>query len=224
MRKQDSDGIDTTGSTGTRRRLTRRIGGVGLVLAAAGLGLASVGSAQAAQPSPAKPGQKAKPAPAPASKTGQKAKPAPAPGTSVPTCGVSDLSASFGKKLAGGMNHQGVVLKLKNTSGHTCNVRGYPGLGLENAKHKALKSTTHWGNTWYATNPGKKTLALKSGSSAEAVISWSHANANTSGAKHASYLQVTPPASKAHKTLKFPQWVDHGKLQVTALARTASLK
>ncbi|MEV5876446.1 DUF4232 domain-containing protein [Streptomyces sp. NPDC052101] len=135
-----------------------------------------------------------------------------------PTCAVSALSASFGEGLAGGMNHQGVVVKLKNTSAHTCQLRGYPGLGLENAAHRTLPSTTHWGDTWYAKSPAKTTLTLRKGQSAEAVIAWTHANTGTADAVHAAYLEVTPPAATNHKTLKFPEWVDNGDLSVTALA------
>ncbi|MGW4568998.1 DUF4232 domain-containing protein, partial [Streptomyces sp. NPDC004561] len=143
---------------------------------------------------------------------------AQAAGATTPTCSVSGLTASFGQGLAGGMNHQGVVLKLKNTGAHTCLLRGYPGLGLENAAHRTLRSTTHWGDTWYAKSPAKSTLTLRKGQSAEAVISWTHANTGTSDAVHASYLEVTPPAATSHKTLAFPQWVDNGDLRVTALA------
>ncbi|MFI8850908.1 DUF4232 domain-containing protein [Streptomyces sp. NPDC053499] len=160
------------------------------VATAAGLGLAGAGAAQALGESQA----------------------------STPTCTTSGLTASFGQKLGGGMSHEGVVLKLKNTSGHTCALRGYPGLGLEDSKHRTLGSSVHWGDTWYAKDPGKKTLTLKKNQSAEAVIAWTHANAGTSGARHATYLQVTPPANTAHKTLKLPTWVDHGRLSVTALA------
>ncbi|WP_328320215.1 DUF4232 domain-containing protein [Streptomyces sp. NBC_00388] len=142
---------------------------------------------------------------------------------SASTCAASGLTASFGQQLAGGMNHQGVVLKLKNTSGHTCELRGYPGLGLQDAGHHALASSVHWGSTWYAKGPAKQTLSLKDGQSAEAVIAWTHANTGTSGARHAAYLVVTPPASTAHKTLKFPQWVDNGNLAVTALASHISV-
>lgn len=138
--------------------------------------------------------------------------------TATPTCAVSGLSASFGRQLAGGMNHQGVILELKNTSRHTCALRGYPGLGLENSTHKVLASKVHWGSTWYAADPGKKTLTVAPGKSVQAVLAWTHANTGTSGARHAAYLEITPPASTKHLTLKFPQWVDNGDLDVTALA------
>ncbi|EST19612.1 DUF4232 domain-containing protein [Streptomyces roseochromogenus] len=161
------------------------------VATAAGLGLAGAGVAQAAQAGAV---------------------------TATPTCAVSALSASFGQGLAGGMNHQGVVLKLTNTGAHMCVLRGFPGLGLENGSHRTLHSATHWGDTWYVKSPAKTTLTLRKGQSAEAVIAWTHANTGTADAVHAAYLQVTPPAATSHKTLKFPQWVDNGDLEVTALA------
>ncbi|MFF0188415.1 DUF4232 domain-containing protein [Streptomyces sp. NPDC005244] len=138
---------------------------------------------------------------------------------STPTCAVSALKATFGEKLAGGMNHQGVVVKLRNLSGTACALRGFPGLGLENSAHKTLSSHTHWGDTWYAGNPGTKTLTLRDGESAEAVVSWTHANTGTPQAIHAAYLEITPPAATRHKTLAFPEWVDNGNLSVTALAK-----
>ncbi|MEU8951567.1 DUF4232 domain-containing protein [Streptomyces sp. NPDC048489] len=177
-------------------RRGRRVGRVLLAGAAvAALGLGGTAAAQAA--------------------TGSGAKSTKA----TPTCSASALKATFGKALAGGMNHQGVVINLRNLSGRTCALRGFPGLGLENSAHKVLASHTYWGDTWYAASPAKKTLTLKDGESAEAVVSWSHANTGTSGAVHASYLEITPPASTQHKTLAFPQWVDHGELRVTVLAR-----
>ncbi|MFG2307385.1 DUF4232 domain-containing protein [Streptomyces sp. NPDC048566] len=140
-------------------------------------------------------------------------------GTATPTCAAAALKATFGEKLAGGMNHEGVVVRLRNLSGTTCALRGFPGLGLEDSAHRTLTSHTHWGDTWYAANPGKRTLVLEDGESAEAVVAWTHANAGTDDAVHASYLEITPPASTRHKTLAFPEWVDHGDLSVTALAR-----
>ncbi|MEV7434852.1 DUF4232 domain-containing protein [Streptomyces griseoviridis] len=138
---------------------------------------------------------------------------------STPTCAASALKATFGERLGGGMNHQGVVLRLRNLSGSSCDLRGFPGLGLEDAAHRTLPSHTAWGDTWYVKDPGKKTLTLKDGESAEAVLAWTHANTGTSEAVHASALRITPPASTAYKTLAFPEWVDHGDLTVTALAR-----
>ncbi|MFE9603599.1 DUF4232 domain-containing protein [Streptomyces hokutonensis] len=185
---------DQAGTAKPRHRADRRFGRTVIGLAAvAGLGLAAWAStADAATSSTAR---------------------------ATPTCSAAALKAGFGRGLAGGMNHQGVVITLRNLSGRTCALRGYPGLGLENSAHKKLTAHTHWGNTWYAHNPGKKTLVLKDGQSAEAVVAWTHANTGTSGAVRASFLEITPPGATQHKTLAFPQWVDHGDLSVTALAR-----
>ncbi|WP_037869305.1 DUF4232 domain-containing protein [Streptomyces sp. SPB074] len=135
-----------------------------------------------------------------------------------PTCATAGLTASLSKHLAGGMNHAGAILDLKNTSGHTCALRGYPGLGLQDADGKTLTTKTHWGVTWYAADAGKKTLTLKNGQHAQAVIAWTHANTGTAQAKHAAKLIVTPPAATTHKTLKLDEWVDNGQLDVTSLA------
>ncbi|MEV0484347.1 DUF4232 domain-containing protein [Streptomyces sp. NPDC050508] len=188
---------DQAGTAKHRHRADRRFGRTVIGLAAvAGLGLAAwAGTANAATSS------------------------GTATAKATPTCSAAALKATYGQQLAGGMNHEGVVIRLRNLSGRTCALRGYPGLGLENSAHKKLTTHTHWGNTWYAHNPGKKTLTLKDGESAEAVVAWTHANTGTSGAVHAAYLEITPPASTQHKTLALPQWVDHGDLSVTALAK-----
>ena len=178
------------GAHATSNRMTRRI-----VVAAAATALVATTGAVAAQASTAA-----------------------STGAALPTCTAAGLAASLHRTLAGGMMHQGTVLELKNTSSHTCALLGYPGLGLENAQHKPLTTHTGWGATWYAGNPGKKLIELKPGQAAQAVIAWTHANTGTSGAEHAAYLEVTPPASTTHKTIAFKNWADHGDLAVTALA------
>lgn len=179
------------GTHATGKRMTRRI-----VVAAAATALAAVTGVGAAQAGTASTGA----------------------GAALPTCTAAGLAASLHQPLVSGMNHQGAVLELKNTSSRTCALLGYPGLGLENAQHKALTTRTDWGSTWYAGNPGKKLVELKPGQAAQAVLAWTHANTGTSGAAHAAYLEITPPASTTHKTVAFKNWADHGELAVTALA------
>ncbi|MEV4743114.1 DUF4232 domain-containing protein [Streptomyces sp. NPDC049555] len=140
-----------------------------------------------------------------------------APAEATPTCGVAGLKASLsdaGHQV--GMSHEGTVLKLTNTSGRTCALRGYPGLGLEDAAHKTLTSHTRWGSTYFVNDPGKRTLFLKPGGSAEAALAWAHATAPVM--VQASYLQITPPASTEHLTVPFDKLVTNGDLSVTAFA------
>ncbi|SDF94035.1 DUF4232 domain-containing protein [Streptomyces griseoaurantiacus] len=174
----------------------RRFGRAALALAAvAGLGLAGAAAARAADGG------------------------ATSGTASTPTCSPAALKTTFGRHLTGGMNHAGVVLTFRNLSGTTCALRGFPGVGLEDAAHRALPTHTHRGDTWYAGDPGTKTLLLKDGEAAEAILAWTHVDAGTSEAVHASYLEITPPAATTHRTLAFPEWVDNGDLHVTALAR-----
>ncbi|MGQ4517054.1 DUF4232 domain-containing protein [Streptomyces sp. DW26H14] len=143
------------------------------------------------------------------------ATPAPA---KTPTCRTADLTAKINQPLAGGMNHAGARLVLTNTGRRTCALRGYPGLGLEAAGHRALRTRTEWGPTWYADNPGVRTFTLSPGRQAQAVLSWTHTGSDGGDAR---YLEVTPPASTTHLTVPFRQQVDGGTMQVTALSPAA---
>ncbi len=115
------------------------------------------------------------------------------------------------------MNHEGTYLRFENTSGKTCALRGYPGLGLEKAGHAKAATDVRWGSTYFAQDPGKKTVYLKNGASAWADLVWTHTGAD---AVHAKYLEVTPPAATAHRTLAFDKIVDNGTLNVTSLSAT----
>ncbi|MFE0042490.1 DUF4232 domain-containing protein [Streptomyces albireticuli] len=135
-----------------------------------------------------------------------------------PTCHVSGLRASLSDKGGhqNGMSHEGTVLALTNTSGRTCALRGYPGLQLEDTRHQAVDTDTSWGSTYFVPDPGKRTLVLKPGGSAEAALAWAHADAPR--LVQAGYLRVTPPASRDHLTIPFEKTVTNGHLSVTAFA------
>lgn len=66
------------------------------------------------------------------------------------------------------MNHVGIFLRFENTGSGICTLYGYPGLGLENAKHQAVKTKAIWGSTYFLADPGKHTViriaAARSGS------------------------------------------------------------
>ncbi|MGK5728877.1 DUF4232 domain-containing protein [Streptomyces sp. URMC 124] len=140
-----------------------------------------------------------------------------------PTCDVSGLRASLDDKGGhqNGMSHVGTVLVLTNTSGRACALRGYPGLQLEDAHHKAVDTTTSWGSTYFIPDPGKSTLLLQPGGSAEAALAWAHADAPRM--VQAGYLRITPPASRDHLTIPFEQMVTNGQLSVTAFARSITV-
>ncbi|MFI1968593.1 hypothetical protein BLA24_05920 [Streptomyces cinnamoneus] len=147
-----------------------------------------------------------------------------APAEAAATCGTSGLRASLADKSPGGqsgMSHEGTVLTLTNTSDHTCALRGYPGLGLEDARHGPLETHTSWGSTYFIPDPGKQTLRLRPGESAEAGLAWAHADAPTM--VQARYLEITPPASRDHLTVPFDKTVTNGDLSVTAFARTVDV-
>ncbi|MDF3289631.1 DUF4232 domain-containing protein [Streptomyces silvisoli] len=140
------------------------------------------------------------------------------------TCTTSGLHASLVDKGRGGqagMSHIGKVLVLKNTSGRTCALRGYPGLRLENAHHQSQTTHTHWGATYFVPDPGAKTIVLRPGQSAEADLVW--ADADAPRMVRAAYLEVTPPASRGHLTIPFNHIVTNGDLSVTAFTRSINV-
>ncbi|MEU7135106.1 DUF4232 domain-containing protein [Streptomyces sp. NPDC046261] len=139
----------------------------------------------------------------------------------VATCGTSGLRIAFAERLGGGMNHAGGTLELKNTSGRTCALRGYPGLGLEDARHAPLPTRTVRGTTWYADDPGNTLVVLRPGQAAQANVSWTHTGTE---AREAAYLQVTPPAATTHRTIALGDMVDFGELRVTAVAHKVPLR
>jgi hypothetical protein len=135
------------------------------------------------------------------------------------TCTPSGLRASLvdrGSQV--GMSHVGKVLALKNTSGRTCALRGYPGLALENARHGPMPTRTRRGATYFVPDPGTRTVVLRPGQNAEADLVWSDASAPRMA--HASYLEVTPPAARSHLTIPFNYTVTNGDLSVTAFTHS----
>ncbi|MEV5242547.1 DUF4232 domain-containing protein [Streptomyces cinnamoneus] len=141
--------------------------------------------------------------------------------TAVATCGTSDLRIGAAERLGGGMNHAGVTLELTNASGRTCALRGYPGLGLEDARHTPLPTRTVRGSTWYADDPGNRLVVLGPGRAAQANVSWTHTGTQP---RKAAYLQVTPPAATTHRTIALDDVVDFGELHVTAVAHRVPVR
>lgn len=137
-----------------------------------------------------------------------------------PTCKLSGLKVTFDKGgvpdgVRNGMSHAGTYLRFKNTTDRTCILRGYPGLGLEGARHKPLTTKTEWGSTWYAKDPGKTNVTVEAGDSAWADLAWTQSGTD---AVRSTSLKVTPPAETHSAVLSFDRVVDWGRLQVTALA------
>jgi hypothetical protein len=71
----------------------------------------------------------------------------PAAGTTVPRCLEGNLATGLYGYESGnydGKGQGGFILTLTNTSGGACSLKGYPGLGLQNARHHEVRSRTHW--------------------------------------------------------------------------------
>jgi hypothetical protein len=138
----------------------------------------------------------------------------------VQRCHTSGLTASLhADGNQAGVGNFGENLALTNTSKQTCTVYGYPGLGLQNAKHSVLSIKVNWGSTYFARDPKPHTITLKPGQSAWADLAWNAPYGVKSVTP--SYLEVTPPNETTFRTIPFaPGAINDGSLNVTALAAT----
>jgi hypothetical protein len=147
----------------------------------------------------------------------------PAAGTAAPRCLPTNLAAGLYGYESGrydGQGQGGFILTLTNTGGGACSLNGYPGLGLENARHHTVRSRTHWGPTYFAADPGRHLIVLSPGETASASIGFVYAGHRK--AAHATYLEVTLPNAYRHAVITIPDGI--GKistpdLYVTAMAR-----
>ncbi len=136
--------------------------------------------------------------------------------SSVPRCLTSHLSAGLhGSQV--GLSNRGFILTLTNTGGTACTVDGYPGLGIEDAGHTVLPSHTHWGSTYFNSDPGPSRIVLSPGETASADFAF-----GTGAGNQAAYLEITPPNDLQHLTVPIPGGpiqIVGGRLFVTAMAR-----
>lgn len=83
--------------------------------------------------------------------------------TAVPRCTENELIAGLHGYESGGQGgyaQGGFILTLTNNSQDSCSLYGYPGLGLENARHHVQRSDVHWGATIFAPDPGRQLIVL----------------------------------------------------------------
>jgi hypothetical protein len=147
----------------------------------------------------------------------------PAAGAAAPRCLPTNLAAGLYGYASGrydGQGQGGFILTLTNTGGGACSLNGYPGLGLENARHHTVRSRTHWGPTYFAPDPGRHLIVLSPGETASASIGFVYAGSGK--AAHATYLEVTPPNAYRHAVITIPDGIGKistADLYVTAMAR-----
>jgi hypothetical protein len=138
----------------------------------------------------------------------------------IPACVSNQLSAGLhGTQV--GLGNRGFILTLTNTGNSSCSVYGYPGLGLQNASHQVLPSHTHWGGTYFDTDPGRSLIVLSPGETTSADVSYG-AGSGLSSDSVVTYLEVTPPNTYRQLTVRVPGApvrIYLGRLFVTAMAR-----
>ncbi|MEC3995411.1 DUF4232 domain-containing protein [Actinacidiphila sp. DG2A-62] len=122
---------------------------------------------------------------APRPAAGQGAKPAAASGR----CHTGDLAFSWGSPSPDGdaSRQQQAYVVLRNTSGHTCTMRGFPGVDLVN-------SGTQW--SLRRTSQSPATVTLRSGATTRFTVTflpWSADGNSASNDFAPTALVITPP-------------------------------
>lgn len=155
----------------------------------------SAGSSKA--PPSSAPPQSSAPEPSPAPVTELANAPASPAKNAVPRCHVADLRASNYDPYTGKgtMGKDGVIVKLTNSSDHTCTIEGYGGYGLLDAQGHPIPTKIIRGPTWLAPDPGRHPITLRKGESAYSALDWGIMGPDGDGTcdKFSPTLQITPP-------------------------------
>ena len=141
--------------------------------------------------------------------------------STVPRCYTQNLAAGL-HGFQAGLGNRGFILTLANTGSTSCSLSGYPGLGLEDARHQALPSHTFRGSTYFDPNPGRSLIVLSPGETVSADLAYAAADGLAARTVTATYLEVTPPNAYLQLTVRIPGapvFIDHGNLHVTSVAR-----
>ncbi len=137
-----------------------------------------------------------------------------------PRCHLGDLRSylTHGGAAAGSV---ALDVVFKNLSGHACFVYGYAGFGLENAHHRPKPTRVVWGSTFARRDPRPHRIVLRPGRAAYANLAWNDVQVGTEHCTPSTWLEVTPPDERSHRTIRFGGLVcNHGRLTSTALSRT----
>jgi len=138
--------------------------------------------------------------------------------TSVPRCHTSELRV-YPVRFGAAAGTVAGDLGFRNVGPHACFVYGYPGLGLEDANHRAKHSRVTWGSTVARRDPRPHRVVLPRGRAAFVNLSYSDVPVGRERCGPSAWLEVTPPDERTHRLVPFGGLVcNYGHLTVTALS------
>ncbi len=118
-----------------------------------------------------------------------------------PRCATTGLQVSQGLNQ-GGAGTASTVFALRNASGRTCLLGGYPGMAFRTATGTLLRGTVRRGGSTAFRDPGAKVITLAPGGSAS--YSLAYTDPQTSTCRRTGQVQVTPPGATTSLTLRTP--------------------
>ncbi len=118
-----------------------------------------------------------------------------------PRCATTGLQVSQGLNQAAA-GTASTVFALRNVSGRTCLLDGYPGMAFRTATGTLLRGTVRRGGSTVFRDPGAKVITLAPGGSAS--YSLAYTVPQTSTCRRTGQVQVTPPGATTSLTLRTP--------------------
>ncbi|MFI8275195.1 DUF4232 domain-containing protein [Streptomyces sp. NPDC085929] len=108
--------------------------------------------------------------------------------TATPTCTVADLDLAIGaRERAGGSVNYPIL--FTNTTGHTCALRGYPGVSVTDARHHQI------GTSAIRTGEPISTVFLGPDDTVTAIMRTNSRSVAPNCRQTSSYVKVYPPNS-----------------------------
>jgi hypothetical protein len=133
-------------------------------------------------------------------------------------CDVADLTVVPGRVGAGAGNLIQTIF-LTNTSGHPCQLHGFPGLQMFDAQDQPLPTIVKWGTGWMTSQPGPTDVVLAPAEVSSFKIHWEHIPVGDEPTCPTSdHVHLTPPDS--YNFIVVPLHLDAcggGTLEVSAV-------
>jgi hypothetical protein len=136
--------------------------------------------------------------------------------SATPQCSTADLSAQL-KAGSPGAGQRYATIVLTNTSGRTCTVGGYGGLGLLGAPGQGVPTDLR-----RVASPAPTTITLAPGGSARSLLHWTvvpASNENSGTCEPAAVTAVVTPPNQTSALLRswtFGPVCQHGLIQQNA--------
>ncbi|MEH1771336.1 MAG: DUF4232 domain-containing protein [Nostoc sp.] len=154
--------------------------------------------------------------PTPTAKSIEHSTPEATIATNPPRCETSQLSVRRVSEDAG-VGNVALTYAFTNNASSPCNLYGYPGLALLDAKDQPLQGikVIRSKDTYFSSQQPRQQVTLAPGKQASFQIAYNHISSPDQNCPMSSKIQITPPNAYEHFTLTEQIKPCTGKVRVT---------